>query len=87
MFWLDLRVAGAIGGAIIDGSSAVYIALGGLKTATLIWGTTAIQSFAIGALAMNTTAFVIAPLVGIEMDGVEYEETQPVYTPPANNFR
>ena len=55
-------IAGAIGGA----------------TATVFGGVAVSKAFAIGALAFNAFAYVIAPLFGVEMEGIEYE---PISTP------
>ena len=41
--------------------------------------------FAIGALAFDFTAFFVAPLFGIEMQGIEYETPQSPYQPPTRN--
>ena len=50
----------------------------------MILGVKASQLFAIGVLAFDFTAFVVAPLFGIEMQGIEYETPQSPYQPPAN---
>ena len=42
------------------------------------------QAFAIGALAFNAFAYLIDPLFGIQMDGIEYE---PYQAPAVNNSK
>ena len=64
---LGLAVAGSF---IMLGSIGIGIAFG---VTTQILGITTLQFFAIGALAFDFTAFVIAPIFGFEMQGVEYE--------------
>lgn len=64
---LGLAVAGA-------GLTLLGVGLGVFSVATFL-GLTSVQVFAIGALAYNFTAFVIAPIFGFEMQGIEYEES------------
>ena len=40
-------------------------------------GTTAAQAFAVGSLAFDFFAFVVAPILGITMDGIELGDSAP----------
>ena len=72
----------AVGGAVL---AVTGVAIGAVAGASyMILGVKASQLFAIGALAFDFTAFVVAPLFGIEMQGIEYETPQSPYQPPAN---
>lgn len=72
----------AVGGAVL---AVTGVAVGAVAGASyMILGVKASQLFAIGALAFDFTAFVVAPLFGIEMQGIEYETPQSPYQPPAN---
>ena len=66
----------AIGGAFVA-TTAVFAgaiaAISGATTATVFGGVAVSRAFAIGALAFNAFAYLIAPLFGIKMDGIEYE--------------
>ncbi|MGN1094739.1 MAG: RHS repeat-associated core domain-containing protein [Candidatus Neoclostridium sp.] len=73
----------AMGGAIVSIFAVFAGAIGG-SAATVFWGVAVKQAFAIGALAIDFTAFVVAPLFGIVMQGIEYETPQSPYQPPAN---
>ena len=44
----------------------------------VILGASVSRIFAIGALALNFVAFCIAPLFGIEMQGIELEPNSPI---------
>lgn len=59
----------AAGGAIVAAVAAIAGALG----VTAVLGASIAQIFAIGALAFDFTAFVIAPLFGFDMQGIEFE--------------
>ena len=74
----------AAGGAII---STIAVFAGALGFAT-VFGVGVAQAFAIGTLAFNFTAFVIAPLFGIDMEGIEFEATadSPSYKPPEYSY-
>ena len=61
----------AAGGAIIATGAVVFGAIFGISATFL--GVTALQAFAIGALAFNFTALIIAPLFGLEMQSIEFE--------------
>ena len=70
----------AAGGFLIAAGAAIY---GGLTATNAIFlGVKASQAFAMGALAVNTVAFGIAPLYGIAMQGIEFEQGKnPVQSP------
>ena len=61
----------AVGGAIIATGGVLIGAFGGIGASYL--GVTAIQGFAIGALAMDSAAFIVLPIFGIEIEQIEYE--------------
>lgn len=71
---LGASIGLAVGGAIIMLGGITVGAISALlgKTVTFL-GVSALRSFAIGALAYNFTAFFVAPLYGIDMEGIEYE--------------
>ena len=79
LFWST--VGGAfVGGAfgLATGGAAVMLGAVGVGTAAAfglgsgtLFGVGAAQAFAIGALAFNFTAFFVAPIIGVDMDGVE----------------
>ena len=76
----------ATGGAVISlggvGASALY-SLGLLNTSTFL-GVSASTAFSIGALAFDFTAFIVAPIYGISMQGIEYKtpEELPIFKEP-----
>ena len=70
----------AVGGAFVSLGAVFTGAIFGAKAAFL--GVVAKQAFAIGALAFDFTAYVIAPLFGIAMQGIEYESQESPYKPP-----
>ena len=49
-----------------------------------VFGIIAKEAFALGALAIDTVAWVIAPLYGIAMEGIEYESLDSSHTTPKN---
>jgi hypothetical protein len=60
----------ATAGALLLLSAGIYgLISGGLAVHFL--GVTALQAVAIGALAFNIFAYAFAPILGIEMDGIE----------------
>ena len=66
---------GAGMGLAIAGASIVLFSVGaGALGYLTILGYETVKLFAIGAAAFNFTAFFIAPLYGIEMEGIEYEQ-------------
>lgn len=73
----------AVGGAALAITGVAAGAVAG--TSYVILGVKASQLFAIGALAFDFTAFFVAPLFGIEMQGIEYETPQSPYQPPTRN--
>ena len=66
----------AVGGAVVM-LAAVFVgafaAITSAASATVFGGVPVAQAFAIGALAFDFTAWFVAPLYGIKMEGVEYE--------------
>ena len=84
-------VGGAIGlsaaGAIVAASAAIAGAVGVISGATSLayvtfGGMAVTKAFAIGALAFNLTAFVVAPLYGESVDGIEYGGSTTSVNPP-----
>ena len=72
----------AAGGASVMLGSVISGALAGIKlTSGMFMGVTSMQSFSIGALAFNFTAFVISPLLGWEMQGVDFNLPSNPYQP------
>ena len=74
----------AAGGALVAGFAVVAGAIG----FTTVLGVGVAQIFAIGALAFDFTAFITAPLFGIDMPGIEFERPKdyPTYKPPEYNY-
>ena len=70
---IGLAVSGA---AVATGGVAVG-AFSGITHSYL--GLTALQGFAIGSLALDTSAFLIFPIFAIEIQPIEYEAPTPVY--------
>ena len=71
----------AVGGAIVSVISVVAGVAHGIGA--MVFGHVAVkQAFAIGALGVDFTAYVIAPLYGFEMEGIELEPTESPYKPP-----
>ena len=72
----------AIGGSILMLGAAFTGVIFGAGATFL--GATALQSFAVGALAFNFTAYMIAPIFGINMQGIEFENPNKnlPYEPP-----
>ena len=68
-FFLGGFVGIAVGGLVISVVSAGLGAVFGISMKLL--GISVLQAFAIGALAFDLFAFIIAPLLGIIMDGIE----------------
>jgi len=68
----------AVGGALIATGGA-FLSLTYGATATIgLFGATGVQIFAMGALALDFSAFFVMPIFGIEMQGIEYETPQPI---------
>ena len=69
----------AIGGVIVMfGAAAAGAASSfGLGSGTFL-GVKAAEAFAIGALAFDFTAFFVAPIIGIDMQGVEFNTGKPI---------
>jgi RHS repeat-associated protein len=59
-----LVASGGVAGSFFAGSALQYIPL---------FGFTGLQTFAIGALAYNAVAIIVAPFLGIDMEPIEYE--------------
>ena len=78
-FGLGLAAGGLIvsGWAAIKGSLAV---LGWISNAT-VWGVEAQKAFAIGLLAYDFTAIIIAPVVGLELEPIEMGGDKPYQFP------
>lgn len=81
---LGAAIGLAASGAAISISAVVVGAISGIS-ATIFGGVSVIQAFGIGASAFNFTAYVIMPLFGISMEGIEYETPKRYYHPPSNN--
>ncbi|MGN1213139.1 MAG: RHS repeat-associated core domain-containing protein [Christensenellales bacterium] len=67
--FLGASIGLAVGGAIIALWSVVVGAVYGLNATFL--GASVTQAFAIGALAFDFTAYIVAPIFGISMQGIE----------------
>ncbi len=70
----------AAGGAIVA-TTAVFLGAFGITT---VLGVSVLQIFAIGTLAFDFTAFIIAPIFGFDMPGIEYKGPKDYdnYIPP-----
>lgn len=85
----------AIGASLGLAAGGVVLMLGGVSVGVVNWlgltqisflGISAKQAFAIGALAYDFTVFVVAPLLGLKMDPIEfnpspYQPSKPGATP------
>ena len=69
----------ATGGLIVATIGAGATVLGAAGLATPVLGVTAAQAFAIGALAYNFMAIIVAPIIGIKMQPIEWGN--PSYKP------
>ena len=69
----------AVGGLVVATAGAGAAIFGSAGLATQVLGVAASQAFAIGALAYNFMAIIVAPIVGIEMQPIEWGN--PSYTP------
>ena len=78
-FAFGLATGGAVVslGAVISGALAAI----GIGSGTFL-GVSALQAFSIGALAFDFTAFVVAPIIGVSMEGIEYENNPIVIPKP-----
>ncbi len=78
----------AVGGAIIAVGAVTVgavAAVSGTATTAMFLGAPVLQAFAIGALAVDVFAYIIAPIYGVvDMEGIEYEPITS-YTPPSYN--
>lgn len=79
---IGISIGGAVGGAMLCVGS-VFAGVGALTTGTLLasatlGGMSVLKGFAIGALAFDSFAYVTAPLLGEEVQGIEYEPLEPV---------
>ncbi len=72
---LGAAIGLAAGGALIALGAVCVGAVAGVGAAFL--GTTAAQAFAVGSLAFDFFAFVVAPILGITMDGIELSDSAP----------
>ena len=79
-----------LGASIGLATGGAIVMLGGITSGALHFfnigsntflGMASRQAFAIGALAFNFTAFVVTPIYGIEMQGIDYETPKPSYKP------
>ena len=73
----------ATGGSVIFTTGMLAGIFGAAGLATSVLGVTAHQAFAWGALAWNFSAWIIMPLYGISMQGIEYEMPSIGVFPPA----
>ena len=63
--------------------STIGVFMGAISGAgATFFGVSALRTFAIGALGVDFTAYFIAPLYGIEMEGIEFEPMESSYKPP-----
>ncbi len=69
----------AMGGAIIATGGVAVGAIKGIGAAYL--GVNALQGFAIGALAYNTSACLVLPIFCIEIEPIEYETPSEIHLP------
>ena len=75
----------AAGGALIAVGAVVTGAI--FRIGASLFGVGVSQAFAIGALAFNFTAYIVAPIIGIEMTGIEFENPnyEDSFTPSETN--
>ena len=78
---LGAMIGLAAGGLIIATIGAIAYGIFGATT-TVLGGVAASKAFALGAAVYNTVAFGIAPLYGIAMQGIDFEQGKnPVQSP------
>ena len=70
----------AAGGGVICLFSSVFGIAAGIKA--VLDGLTAVQMFAIGALSFDFFAFIVAPLLNLEVEGIELETPSNNWTSP-----
>ncbi|MDE7256568.1 MAG: RHS repeat-associated core domain-containing protein [Clostridia bacterium] len=63
-----IALVGVVGGAVLGASATIL-------------GVSAKTIFVIGAVAFNFDAFVLAPILGFEMEGIDFETPKPVDLP------
>ena len=84
LFWAIIKgslVGGSFGLAVAGAFiSLIAVAAGALGATTVFGGVPVLKAFALGAVAFDFTAFVVAPIVGVSMGGIEYE-SNPVKVP------
>ena len=65
----------AAGGLVVSISGAVVCVAA--SASTMLFGATAIQTFAVGALAYNLVGVFVAPILGVKMDLIETKPSSP----------
>ena len=84
LFWSTIGgiIVGGFFGFAVAGASVALISVGagafGLKT--IFGGVPILRAFALGAAAFDLTAFIVALIVGVSMEGIEYE-SKPITVP------
>ena len=75
----DILLGSAVGFATFGaGLALVGVLLGAtIGIGFTIAGVTAAQMFAIGAVAFNAFAWLVSPIIGLEIQGIEYEAPKP----------
>ena len=91
-FVKEVLLAGAMGLAATAAAMLTFgVFAGAIYGATYVTflGVTAYQMFAVGTVAFNIVAVGIAPLFGLEMESIDYDEPSPVdgVNPPTKSPR
>ena len=75
---IGIAAAGLVVASVAAGFGAVAVMTGNALVKATAFGMAATKAAAIGALAYNTFAFVVAPLIGIDdMEGIEFGPITP----------
>ena len=73
-FFVGAALGLAAGGAVVASAGvAGSFAIGSALHYIPLFGLTGLKTFAIGSLAYNVVAIIVAPFLGIEMEPIEYE--------------
>ena len=80
----DIAIGASIGVAAGGGALCLFSSVFGIAAGikAVLDGLTAVQMFAIGALSFDFFAFIVAPLLNLEVEGIELETPSNNWTSP-----
>ena len=80
----DIAIGASIGVAAGGGAICLFSSVFGIAAGikAVLDGLTAVQMFAIGALSFDFFAFIVAPLLNLEVEGIELETPSNNWTSP-----